>query len=143
LDVGIARGPGRIKGVRDVAKLWREGKSRTGGEGLKLPGRVLTVGHGGSTLGNMDLLLPHTYPLSRSESEPVLRLLKSETRLHCRPGELYLGAATSRGQLRVYVFWDGNVYHEDVIKEWLDEVKGAMEQYLVQANESPIVHARL
>lgn len=91
----------------------------------------------------VDFLLPRSYPLLKSKSEPVLRLVTSETRLHCRPGELYLGASTSRGQLHLNVFWDGNVYDEDLVKEWLDEVRGATELYLGRTNDPPTIHGKL
>ena len=54
------------------------------------------------------------------------------TRLHTRPAELYLGALSSRGRLSMYVFYDGNVYEEEVVSEWLDEVRGAVLWYLGQ-----------
>lgn len=60
----------------------------------------------------------------------------SELQLHTRPSELYLGAASSRGQLNMYVFYDGNVFEEGVVKEWLDEVKGAVLWYLGRTHRS-------
>ena len=58
------------------------------------------------------------------------------TRLHTRPEELYLGAATSRGQLNIYIFYDGNVYEEGVAREWLDEVREAILWYLGRTHRS-------
>lgn len=52
--------------------------------------------------------------------------------LHCRPTELYLGASTSAQRLRLIVYWDNNVFEEDLITEWLDEVKNAVDFYLGQ-----------
>ena len=58
------------------------------------------------------------------------------TRLHARSEELYLGALTSRGQLNMYIFYDGNVYEEGVAREWLDEVREAVLWYLGQTHPS-------
>jgi len=51
------------------------------------------------------------------------------SRLRCRPTELYLGAATTRGQLHLHVFWDSNVYDDEMVAELLSEVKMATEFY--------------
>lgn len=59
-----------------------------------------------------------------------LHLVSSQTRLHCRPAELYLGAATTRQQLHLNVYWDNNVYEEDTVNEWLMEVRNAVQFYL-------------
>jgi hypothetical protein len=60
-----------------------------------------------------------------------LRIMQSDTHLRCRPTELYLGADTTHGQMRMYVFYDGNVYKEAVVKEWLEEVRAATLWYLL------------
>lgn len=49
---------------------------------------------------------------------------------HALPAELYLGAATSRGRMNLYVRYDGNVFEEGVVTEWLDEVREAVLWYL-------------
>lgn len=96
----------------------------------------------------MDRILPSHYPLdpenpinsSRKESDtsqrtihPTLLLLSSDLRLRCRPGELYLGASTSNDKLHLKFFWDGNVFEDGAVKEWLDEVRDAVVWYLGQA----------
>lgn len=79
----------------------------------------------------MDSLLPRDYPvLSNTSLRPILRLHSSGTRLRCRPGELYLGAATSREQMHLLVYWDQNVFEGRLVKEWLEEVKEATQYYL-------------
>jgi hypothetical protein len=76
-------------------------------------------------------LLPRNYPLLRGGTEsPKVHLVTSQTKLHCRPTELYLGAATSRQQLHINVFWDDNVYDEATVKEWLVEIREAVKFYL-------------
>lgn len=55
-------------------------------------------------------------------------------KLHCRPTELYLGASTSRRQLRIGASWDNNVIGEELVGEWLEEVKKAVEFYLIDAD---------
>lgn len=56
--------------------------------------------------------------------------------LHARPLDLYLGAASSRGCLDMYVQYDSNVFEEGVVKEWLDEVKEAVLWYLGHTHQS-------
>ncbi|EPQ58332.1 hypothetical protein GLOTRDRAFT_137071 [Gloeophyllum trabeum ATCC 11539] len=111
---------------------------------------ALTITHGGSPIGNVDQITPLEYPLPRihplssrqrvpkiqpgapatDESAVILKVLDARTLLHCRPTELYLGAATSRKILHLNVFWDGNVYDTGLVHEWLDEVKNAAVWYL-------------
>ncbi|KAJ3723437.1 hypothetical protein C8R42DRAFT_37269 [Lentinula raphanica] len=92
------------------------------------------MGHGGSSLGNSDHLVPPRYPRDSESTAPTLHLVKSTTHLRCRPTELYLGASTAQGQLSLNIFWDENVYTRDVVEEWLNEVRGATESFL-GANE--------
>lgn len=56
----------------------------------------------------------------------------STNRLRCRPGELYLGAYTTRQRVKIFVFWDGNVYDREMVCEWITGVKEAFEWYLGQ-----------
>lgn len=65
-----------------------------------------------------------------SDYKPRLKLVARDTWLRCRPAELYLGAATSRGQLDLYVFYDSHVYAKDVVDEWLAELREATIWYL-------------
>jgi hypothetical protein len=92
----------------------------------------------GSTLGDLTSAIPITYP-PLDPHNPVLQVESSEVRLHCRPTELYLGAATARNQLRFTLFWDDNVYERVHIKEWLDEVKAATLWYLGGEREKKVV----
>ncbi|KAF8124796.1 hypothetical protein EV363DRAFT_1586770 [Boletus edulis] len=83
---------------------------------------------------------PPSSPPSGSENEedtiPTIVVENTRTHLHARPAELYLGAASSRGELKMYVFYDGNVFEEGVVREWLDEVKEAVLWYLGQTHGS-------
>lgn len=65
---------------------------------------------------------------------PVLHLHGLNTRLRCRPTELYLGASTSRRRLALTVQSDANVFEDEIIAEWLDEVKKATLFYLGKDN---------
>lgn len=67
---------------------------------------------------------------SEADTTPKIAIEHTETHLHTRPSELYLGAASSRGRLNMFVFYDGNVFEEGVVKEWLDEVREAVLWYL-------------
>lgn len=114
-----------------------------------LLGPVVSIG--GSSFGNVncslywvddclsivlfqsDHLMPLGYPLSGQGQEhlPRLHVLSSIVRLRCRPGELYLGASSSRKQLHLTIDYDGNVYESDIVQEWLEEVKTATKIYLL------------
>ena len=67
---------------------------------------------------------------------PRIVVENAMTRLHTRPAELYLSALTARDQLNMYVSYDANVYEEGVVREWLDEVRGAVLWYLGQTHRS-------
>ena len=67
-----------------------------------------------------------------SDDEVKIVMEQSTTYLHCRPAELYVGAATSRKKLAINVFYDGNVYQESLVQEWLEEIKDATLWYLGQ-----------
>ena len=78
----------------------------------------------------MDALLPLTFP---QNEKPTVHRLSSDMHLHCRPGELYLGAKTTHGVTELYAFYDANVYEEAVVSEWLHEVQLGFGQYLASA----------
>lgn len=81
----------------------------------------------------IDNLVPLEYPLKREKNAPpILRLHALGTKLRCRPEELYLGASTYRKKLSLAIQSDGNVFEDEVISEWLDEVKNATWFYLGQ-----------
>lgn len=48
---------------------------------------------------------------------------------------------TSRKMLQYHIFYDRNVFSDDVVAEWLDEVRVATIWYLGQGQES--LHAKL
>ncbi|KAJ4472090.1 hypothetical protein J3R30DRAFT_3523033 [Lentinula aciculospora] len=145
LDVHAARIPFRIQRCRTWALVWRKDIARPDvGHDAPIPvvkqpeaegGAVMA--HGGSSFGNSDHLIPPYYPrdITASKSTPILHLVRSTTRLRCRPTELYLGATTVRGQLSLYVFWDENVYKREVVDEWLTEVRRATEWFLCTSAE--------
>ena len=63
-------------------------------------------------------------------AQPSLKLLRVRSFLHCRPAELYLGASTFRKQMKFHVFWDGNVYDNEVVRDWLEELVETSKVYL-------------
>ncbi|KAE9404532.1 hypothetical protein BT96DRAFT_989351 [Gymnopus androsaceus JB14] len=158
LDVGLGRMPERIEWSRAGALAWRDVGGKRSPTGSPIPaqeqsqivgGAVST--HGGSSFGNSDRLVPPYYPRASTSSSgskctsstpsshpPTLHLIRSTTRLRCRPAELYLGAATARGQLRLNVFWDENVYKKQVVEEWLDEVRRAAEWFLGTSTDTEV-----
>lgn len=79
----------------------------------------------------MDVILPRDYPLSRADSSaPTLHLHTNRNLLRCRPAELYLGASTTLQQLHLAVFWDMNVFDDETVEEWLQEVHDATAFFL-------------
>ncbi|KAF8636658.1 hypothetical protein AX17_003464 [Amanita inopinata Kibby_2008] len=136
LEIATARLPNRVEKVRETAMAWREAQPRQQDYApITIPvidqGREgLVMSHGGSSFGNVDNLLPRTYPRSNTDVETVIHVKKATTALHCRPGELYLGASTVGQQLRLAVFWDKNVYEETTVREWLEEVAEGTRYYL-------------
>lgn len=153
-EISSARFPGRIAIGKDVAETWKykmlfqspADRRMLSPQELAEDGMVFS--YGGSSFGSVsyclglrlftslitttlqsDQLYPEFYPLSGERH--TLRLVRSVVGLHTRPRELYLGATTVRGQLRMYIYYDTNVYDEDLVKQWLDEVKDATFHYLL------------
>jgi hypothetical protein len=79
-----------------------------------------------SMFAQMDKLLPAEFG---AVDAPTLRRTKSDIFLRCRPSELYLGVKTEQGVMEFYVFYDGNVYADDVVQDWLDFVCEAAVYY--------------
>ncbi|KAH0825745.1 hypothetical protein J3R83DRAFT_9918, partial [Lanmaoa asiatica] len=113
----------------------------------------------GSNLGDMDHMIPLDYPMPASHQlsplsssphphragYPVCTVpddvaLQCETpRLHVEywqthvrilPGDIYVGALTSRKQLQYFSLYDENVYSRDITRELLGEIKEATLWYL-------------
>jgi hypothetical protein len=81
---------------------------------------------------------PSTSPsASEADTTPKVVVENSGIHIHARPAEFYLTADSSRGRMNMYAFYDGNVFEEGVIKEWLDEVREAVLWYLGRAQQSP------
>lgn len=73
---------------------------------------------------------PSIPSISEADTRPKITVENSNVHLHVPPAELFLGAATSRGRMNMYVHYDGNVFEDGVVREWLDEVKEAVVWYL-------------
>ncbi|KAG9308026.1 hypothetical protein JVU11DRAFT_12678 [Chiua virens] len=120
----------------------------------------MNITHGGSSFGNLDSILPLEYPLSPTHPlspfssvphpskagygqppsgmgslAPTIVIQDIRTVYHSRPGEIYLGAWTSGGRLKMYGLYDSNVHEEVVVKEWLGEIKSAVLWYLGRTHE--------
>ena len=74
--------------------------------------------------------LPSSETEAKGDTTPKIVVENVSVYLHARPAELYLGAATWHGRMNVYVHYDGNVFEEAVVREWLDEVREAVVWYL-------------
>jgi hypothetical protein len=97
--------------------------------------------------GTADVVPPvpdSTAPAVTAASSPgAVTILAMRTHLRCRPTELYLGCATVRGQMVMNVFYDGNSFDDDVVEEWLHEVRDAAVHYLGQPEREIGVSAKL
>ncbi|KAF9234342.1 hypothetical protein BU15DRAFT_79093 [Melanogaster broomeanus] len=120
----------------------------------------ITWAHGGSSIGNLDEISAVEYPLQSTnplsprsniphpakagyvipslpditDDEPRISVEYWMVHLHARPGQIFLGAATTRKQLHMSVTYDVNVFEEAIAQEWLDEVKDAVVWYLGQSH---------
>ena len=61
---------------------------------------------------------------------PTVKIVKSWKKLSVRAAELYLGAETKDHELSIFVSWDGNVFKDELVEEWLEEIRKATEYYL-------------
>jgi hypothetical protein len=61
----------------------------------------------------------------------TVTIVKSWKKLSVRAAELYLGAETKDQELSIFVSWDGNVFEDELVREWLGEVGKATEYYLL------------
>ncbi|KAF9219485.1 hypothetical protein BS17DRAFT_717203 [Gyrodon lividus] len=159
-DTSVAGHLDRLEISRIAALDWvQQGKQRRPRESVPMDwvGRdVPILAQGGSSLGKMDPLFPLEYPLTPCHPlspffpdqkpgragynshpavpgaaiKPTLCVEYWRTHLHCRPAELYLGASQCHERLQYNVFYDGNVYDDDVVREWLIEVREATLWYL-------------
>ena len=90
-----------------------------------------------------DLLLPLDYPLPSRSSiknggriKPRLHIRDNIIHLRCRPGELYLGALTTQGQLTFFVYVDARVYDVDIVHDWMENIRAATLHYFdIDASE--------
>ncbi|KAF8574268.1 hypothetical protein K439DRAFT_1624450 [Ramaria rubella] len=98
-----------------------------------------------STVGDMGNMIPAHYPLNQNE-ETRLRVTSIRHYLRCRPAEFYLTSITYNQELQLLLFCDTGTYEEALVKEWLSNLKQAIEWYLGAALpevESHIHMARL
>lgn len=67
-----------------------------------------------------------------------MRVLETSTKLRGRATDIYLQVATTGGQLRFFLFTDRNVYPDELIVEWLNEIKAAAAWYLCGDSEESL-----
>ncbi|KAF9240390.1 hypothetical protein BU15DRAFT_73983 [Melanogaster broomeanus] len=159
--------PPSVKWRKEVGLTWRgTGERVVQNSNAQQSTPVHSLGpiptQGGSSLGNMDCMIPLDYPIPAGHDLSPLSQFphpcragypvgpvpdeivhQCETpRLHVeywgvhmriRPAELYLGAATYQRQLQFFTFYDENVFGAETVREWLGEIKDAMLWYLVFA----------
>ncbi|KAG6917961.1 hypothetical protein DXG01_017145 [Tephrocybe rancida] len=95
-----------IAKFKEVGQSWKEKQNSPAAE-IPVVEQSPVFAHGGSSMGDT-----------------------SGVKLHCRPAELYLGASTVQQKLHLSVFWDKNVYDENLVTEWLNEVREAAYVFL-------------
>ncbi|KAF4602488.1 hypothetical protein EYR40_005697 [Pleurotus pulmonarius] len=125
--------------IQRVVEMLQNFEAMKATEGGTPPSKIpFVLSFAGSSMGNVESIEQYEYPSRKKDSvpqKPLLRIIATETYLRCRPGELYLGSATARNMLHMYVFFDGNIYEESVVDEWLKEIKDAAIWYLGQEDE--------
>ncbi|KAG2152768.1 hypothetical protein DEU56DRAFT_907944 [Suillus clintonianus] len=159
-------GHDRVASTREVALKWLEmndgGLPEDDHEGI-MPVQSLNpiITQIGSTLGNMETVIPLYYPLPldqelsplRSTTHPHLagypawspptdaiedakipRLHIEHWRahIHAHPGEFYLAATFAHQQLQYFTSYDQHVFSEETVQEWMRELKDATLWYLGQ-----------
>ncbi|EIW77174.1 hypothetical protein CONPUDRAFT_157435 [Coniophora puteana RWD-64-598 SS2] len=165
VDVAVASHAGRAAASKKAALEWlKEGEGiRKDAEEVR-PERLRDGDHvcaqSGSSLGDMDFLIPRKYPLPSThplsplspnpspiragyppsleqfvpdhEKHPAPNLFVDywRTHLHARPLSLYFGAATLHQRLEFFAFIDENVFAEQDVKEMVREIIAASEWYL-------------
>ena len=88
----------------------------------------------------MDSMFPLAYPLNSSE-KPILKILDLKPISRAFPGQLYVFAGFQNKMLRIFVFWDSNVYDDVLVTEWANEIGSFTREYMVAPSEG--VLARL
>ena len=76
------------------------------------------------------------------KQQATLSIVTDILHLRCRPSELYLGAVTSRGKLMFFLYWDSNIYSDDLVREWAEEVRAAAVHYLGQSSQATSMATR-
>jgi septum formation topological specificity factor MinE len=76
------------------------------------------------------------------DQRPTLRLLSSNVMYRSRPGDLYLTAATIKGRLTLVISYDRNAWDDVLVEEWLEEIRGAANHYLVTEQQRTRVHVQ-
>ncbi|KAL1747558.1 hypothetical protein HDZ31DRAFT_31732 [Schizophyllum fasciatum] len=142
IDINNARLPTRVASAAVQVERWRA-IQRSGASGLSNEpisaieqgkGPNFVMAFGGSSMGNLESIVPLKYPTNASE--PTVEILETLTRLRTRPTELYLGGDTFKGQLRLVLHYDRNVYEDALVQQWLDEVRNAVHWYLGDAAQA-------
>ncbi|KAG9311988.1 hypothetical protein JVU11DRAFT_7259 [Chiua virens] len=170
LEICIATHNSALETNKSKAANWRRSgeRARSSAEALEpLPlenlGPVFT--QRGSSLGNMDCMMPLDYPLPANHhlspissfphphragypvctvpddvvtqcERPRLHVEYWQTHFRSRPGDVYLGALTTQKQLQYFTFYDENAFSEDLMKEFMGELKNATLWYLGQRQET-------
>lgn len=145
--------------IRDERQVRNDGERARTIRPDDVPQGQVVLSIAGSSLGDMDLQIPRTYPLpsthplsprsrishpvragystspsppsnERNDTKPSLIVDYWRTHLHARPVELYIGSVMRHERIELFVFYDENVYEAGVVQEWLDEVVCATQSYL-------------
>ncbi|KAG1736437.1 uncharacterized protein EDB91DRAFT_505789 [Suillus paluster] len=161
-------GHDRVASTREVALKWLETRDSVfpdDGHESARPVQSLNpiVTQLGSTLGNVDNVLPLDYPLPPDQElsplcsmphpnrtgypawsppadavedakTPRLHIEFWRVHLHAHPAELYLAASSMHQQLHYFTSYDQRVFSEETMQEWMRELKDATLWYLGQSH---------
>jgi len=121
-------------GKKTILQAWRDQGEPTGQTFVTPKSALLAstdavFSNGGSSFGTVKM--PWQYPIKSSVGgKPVLEIISHISYLRCRSSEFYLIAMGRDGGMAFGCWFDGNVFDEQLIKEWVSEVVAATKHYL-------------
>ncbi|KAJ7774921.1 hypothetical protein B0H16DRAFT_1508866 [Mycena metata] len=130
-EIGEARLADKITNSRQVAAKWEKDP-----ESYVRPGEVEEQNVSAIDQIKRGTVMSHGWSsfkdVFKSSHESLIRLEEVQQWLHCRTGELYLGAGSYGGGLYLLLYFDANVFSEETVQEWVEETKEAMAWYLCE-----------
>jgi len=136
-EMSAVRSEKHLKFQRNVSKLWEKKKrGELDRDELLAFGATISpnrpiFSNAASTFGVVEDMVPkRPHPEYRPASNPIIRVCEAEICLRVKPAQIYLSFVGGFGRLWIGCWWDGNVFEEEMVKEWVEEVASAANYYL-------------